>query len=167
MYKRQDLLDGLDPSSISSVGLTGQMHGLVAMDGKGQVLRPCIMWNDQRSYRECDEVTSIIGRSEILRITGNPVLAGFTAPKILWMQKNEPELFAKIDKVLLPKDYIRYQLTGEFFTDVSDASGTCMLNVGERSWSSSILDAMGWSKRWMPEVTESTELTSRISVSGS
>ncbi len=163
----RDLLDGLDPSSISSVGLTGQMHGLVAMDGKGQVLRPCIMWNDQRSYRECDEVTSIIGRSEILRITGNPVLAGFTAPKILWMQKNEPELFAKIDKVLLPKDYIRYQLTGEFFTDVSDASGTCMLNVGERSWSSSILDAMGWSKCWMPEVTESTELTSRISVSGS
>ena len=117
----KELLEGNKPDSIGGIGLTGQMHGLVLLDAKGEVLRPCIMWNDQRSFAECDEMTSIIGKEEILRITGNPLLAGFTAPKILWVKKNE-QVFAKIDKVLLPKDYIRYKLTGELFTDVSDAS---------------------------------------------
>lgn len=158
------LLDGTDPSSIAGIGLTGQMHGMVALDSKGAVLRPCIMWNDQRSFLECEEMTTVIGVHEILNITGNPVLAGFTAPKILWMQKNEPEIFSKIDKIILPKDFIRYKLTGEFFTDVSDASGMSLLNVGERKWSQDIFDAMGWNKKWFAEVSESTEITSRISV---
>ena len=161
----RELLEGGGAGSIGGIGLTGQMHGLVLLDAKGEVLRPCIMWNDQRSFAECDEMTSIIGKDEILRITGNPVLAGFTAPKILWVQKNEPEIFAKIDKVLLPKDYIRYKLTGEFFTDVSDASGMSLLNVGKREWSQDILDALAWPRQWLPEVTESTEVSSKLSSS--
>ena len=161
----RSLLENTDPESVGGIGLTGQMHGLVALDAKGDVLRPCIMWNDQRSFAECEEMTSIIGKDEILRITGNPVLAGFTAPKILWVQKNEPEIFSRIDKILLPKDYIRYKLTGEFFTDVSDASGMSLLNVGERTWSQDIIDSLGWKKQWLPEVSESTEATSQVSSS--
>ncbi len=161
----KELLEGNKPDSIGGIGLTGQMHGLVLLDAKGEVLRPCIMWNDQRSFAECDEMTSIIGKEEILRITGNPLLAGFTAPKILWVKKNEPEVFAKIDKVLLPKDYIRYKLTGELFTDVSDASGMSLLNVGKREWSQEILEALDWKREWLAEVTESTEVSSKLSSS--
>ena len=141
------------------------MHGMVALDEKGQVIRPCIMWNDQGLTRNATRLERI-GESEVLRITGNPVLAGFTAPKVLWVQKNEPDAFARIDKILLPKDYIRYQLTGDFFTDVSDASGMSLLNVGKRTWSDSLLDSLGWSREWLPEVTESTEATAKVSIDG-
>ena len=159
----RSLLEGVNPSEIAAIGLTGQMHGMVALDSKGKVLRPCIMWNDQRSFRECDEITQMVGQSEILRITGNPVLAGFTAPKVLWVKNNEPEVYSSIDKIVLPKDYVRYKLSSEFFTDVSDASGTSLLDVGKRKWSSEMLDALGWSSQWMPEVTESTEASAKIS----
>lgn len=161
-----DLLKGIDPGSIAAIGLTGQMHGMVALDASGEVLRPCIRWNDQRSHEECNEITSLVGAEKVLEITGNPVLAGFTAPKIKWMQKNEPEIFNKVSKILLPKDYIRYRLTGEFFSDVSDASGTSLLNVGERKWSDEILHVLGWDPSWLPTVTESTEMSSKISSSG-
>ena len=159
----RELVGKTDAASISGIGLTGQMHGLVLLDDKGNPLRPCIMWNDQRSFKECEEMTEAIGEAEVLRITGNPILAGFTAPKLRWVEKHEPEVFSKISKVLLPKDFIRYRLTGEFFSDVSDASGTSMLNVGERKWSDEILSAMGWSRAWLPEVTESTVASTRIS----
>jgi xylulokinase len=161
-----ELLEGIDPGSISAIGLTGQMHGMVALDVSGQVLRSCIMWNDQRSHEECEEITSMVGAENVLKITGNPVLAGFTAPKIKWMQKNEPEIFKKVSKILLPKDYIRYRLTGEFFSDVSDASGTSLLNVGERKWSEEILQVLGWDPSWLPPVTESTEMSAKISSYG-
>lgn len=160
----QELILSIDSNEIAGIGLTGQMHGMVALNKDGNVLRPCIMWNDQRSHLECDEITQKVGQENLLRITGNPVLPGFTAPKILWTQKNEPDLFAMIDKIVLPKDFIRYKLTGEFFSDVSDASGTSLLDVGKRSWSSEIFDLLGWPTSWMPEVTESTEATSIISV---
>lgn len=163
----RSLLEGIDPSTVSAIGLTGQMHGLVLLDEWGEVLRPCIMWNDQRSHLECEEITELVGSQKVLEITGNPVLAGFTAPKIRWVQKNEPEIFNKTAKVLLPKDYIRYKLTGEFFSDVSDASGTSLLNVGERKWSDEILEALGWNKDLLPEVTESTEMSANISAEGS
>lgn len=159
----KELLATEEPQSITGIGLTGQMHGLVLLDAKGNPLRPCIMWNDQRSFRECEEMTEVIGESEVLRITGNPILAGFTAPKLKWIEKNEPEVFAKIAKVLLPKDYIRYKLTGEFFSDMSDASGTSLLNVGQRKWSDEILSAMNWSMEWLPDLTESTVASTRIS----
>lgn len=159
----RELLAVTDPELVSGIGLTGQMHGLVLIDEKGAPLRPCIMWNDQRSFQECEEMTERIGAAEVLRITGNPILAGFTAPKLRWVEKNEPEIFAKISKVLLPKDFIRYRLTGEFFSEMSDASGTSMLNVGERKWSEEILEAMGWSMSWLPELTESTVASAKIS----
>ncbi len=159
----RELLSQISPESVSGIGLTGQMHGLVLLDHQGNPLRPCIMWNDQRSFKECEEMTEILGGREVLRITGNPILAGFTAPKLLWVEKNQPEIFARISKVLLPKDFIRYRLTGEFFSDVSDASGTSMLNVGRRAWSEEILAGMGWSKDWLPEVTESTVASTKIS----
>ena len=107
-------------------------------------------------------MTSIVGQEEILRITGNPVLAGFTAPKILWLQKNEPEIFAKIDKIILPKDFIRFKLTGEFFTDVSDASGMSLLNVGERTWSNQIIDQLGWKKRGLQRSRNQRKLLPRF-----
>ena len=163
----RSLLEGIDPGEIAAVGLTGQMHGMVALDGRGEVLRPCIMWNDQRSFGECEEITRTVGESEVLRITGNPVLAGFTAPKILWLKKNEPELFSSIDKVVPPKDFIRWRLTSEFFTDVSDASGTSLLDVGARKWSQEMLDALEWPLSWLPEVTESTEATAKVSQAAS
>jgi xylulokinase len=159
----KELLKDVKSESIAGIGLTGQMHGLVILDAHGQVLRPCIMWNDQRSFNECEEMTELLGEAEVLRLTGNPILAGFTAPKLRWVEKNEPEVFSKISKVLLPKDYIRYRLTGEFFSEVSDASGTSMLNVGERKWSDEILSGMGWSKDWLPELTESTIASTKIS----
>ncbi len=163
----RELLTNTSAESVAGIGLTGQMHGLVVLDQKGDPLRPCIMWNDQRSFKECEEMTEIIGESEVLRITGNPILAGFTAPKLRWVEKNEPEIFAKISKVLLPKDFIRYRLTGEFFSEMSDASGTSMLNVGERKWSDEILSVMGWSQQWLPELTESTVASAKISAEAS
>jgi xylulokinase len=161
------LLSQTSADLIGGVGLTGQMHGLVLLDDQGNPLRPCIMWNDQRSFEECEEMTETLGKTEVIKITGNPILAGFTAPKLRWVEKNEPEVFAKISKVLLPKDFIRFRLTGEFFSDVSDASGTSMLNVGKRTWSDDILTGMGWSRNWLPEVTESTVASTKISAEAS
>jgi len=163
----KELLLKVHSSEIAGIGLTGQMHGMVALNKEGSVLRPCIMWNDQRSHLECDEITERVGQKKILSITGNPVLPGFTAPKILWTQKNEPDLFALINKVVLPKDFIRYKLTGSFFSDVSDASGTSLLDVGKRTWSQEMFDCMGWPISWMPEVTESTEVSAKISAEAS
>jgi len=163
----RELLNQTSADLIGGVGLTGQMHGLVLLDDQGNPLRPCIMWNDQRSFEECEEMTATLGKTEVIKITGNPILAGFTAPKLRWVEKNEPEIFAKISKVLLPKDFIRFRLTGEFYSDVSDASGTSMLNVGNRTWSDDILAGMGWSRSWLPEVTESTVASTKISTDAS
>jgi xylulokinase len=127
---------------VAGLGLTGQMHGLVLLDNDNKVLRPCILWNDQRTAKQCEAITHRVGKAHVLELTGNPVLAGFTAPKIAWVQDNEPDIFAKATRALLPKDYVRFLLSGEFFTDVSDASGTSLLNVGKRNWSSQMLEAL-------------------------
>ena len=160
------LLTKVDPASIVGVGLTGQMHGMVALDGKGDVLRPCIMWNDQRTGKQCEVITEKVGAEKVIQLTGNPVLPGFTAPKIVWTRENEPEIYARITKILLPKDYVRYKLTGEFFTDVSDASGTSLLDVANRCWSDEMLAAMDIPASWMPEVTESDVASTKISKFG-
>jgi xylulokinase len=144
--------------AVAGVGLTGQMHGLVLLDEHGEVLRPCIMWNDQRTGPQCAAITGQVGEQRLLQLTGNPVLPGFTAPKIVWVRENEPEVYGRIKHVLLPKDYIRYRLTGEFFSDVSDASGTAMFDVGGRCWSEEMLAALDVPKsgcrrlpnRWWP-----------------
>jgi xylulokinase len=153
----------VDAGAIAGIGLTGQMHGLVLLDADGEVLRPSILWNDQRTAAECAHITEVVGRDRVLRITGNPVLPGFTAPKITWVERHEPAVFRRAAKVLLPKDYIRYRLTGEFVTDVSDASGMSLLDVGSRTWSTEMLEALGIPADWMPAVTESPEVSARIS----
>lgn len=154
---------GKTGSDVAGIGLSGQMHGLVMLDAEGKVLRPCIMWNDQRTAAECAEITKAIGREKILAVTGNPVLPGFTAPKILWVRKNEPEVYAKCAKVLLPKDYIRYRMSGVFATEVSDASGMSLLDVPKRKWSSEMLDGCGIPASWMADVTESPDISSTLS----
>ena len=154
---------GVAPGEIAGIGLTGQMHGLVLLDAQGEVLRPCIMWNDQRTAKECATLTKKVGRAQVLHLTGNPVLPGFTAPKILWVAKNEPQVYRRVAKVLLPKDYIRYKLSGEFFTDVSDASGTSLLDVAKRRWSDEMLRACKVPRSWLAEVTESPVASTKVS----
>ena len=154
---------GVSAAQVVGVGLTGQMHGLVLLDAQGQVLRPCIMWNDQRTAAQCAAITQTVGAQEVLRLTGNPVLPGFTAPKLVWVREHEPEVYRKVAKVLLPKDYVRYCLTGGFFGDVSDASGTSLFDVGRRCWSEEMLKAVGVPRSWLPEVTESPVASARIS----
>lgn len=154
---------GAKAEQVVGVGLTGQMHGLVLLDGKGNVLRPCIMWNDQRTAEQCATITEHVGAKELLKLTGNLVLPGFTAPKIVWVRENEPEIYQRIAHVLLPKDYIRYRLTGEFFSEVSDASGTSMFDVGRRRWSDEMLAALDVPREWLPEVTESPVASAKIS----
>jgi len=154
---------GVAPGDIAGIGLTGQMHGLVLLDARGEVLRPCIMWNDQRTAPQCAALTQKVGRARVLRLTGNPVLPGFTAPKILWVAQNEPQVYRRVAKVLLPKDYIRYRLSGEFFTDVSDASGMSLLDVAKRRWSDEMLSACKVPNAWLAEVTESPVASTKVS----
>jgi xylulokinase len=150
------------PEAIAGVGLTGQMHGLVMLDEQGHVLRPCIMWNDQRTAAQCAAITARVGRDRLLELTGNPVLPGFTAPKVVWVREHEPDVYARTAHILLPKDYVRYCLTGEFFSEVSDASGTSLFDVGRRAWSEEMLAALDIPRRWLPEVTESPVVSARV-----
>ena len=148
---------------VKGIGLTGQMHGLVLLDQDGKVLRPCIMWNDQRTSAQCASITEKIGFNKLMAITGNPVLPGFTAPKIQWVRENEPKIFKQIKHILLPKDYIKYRLTGVFNSDVSDAAGTSLLDVGKRRWSEEITKALDIPMEWMPAVTESSVVIGQVS----
>jgi xylulokinase len=154
---------GVKPAEIKGIGLSGQMHGMVLLDKEGQVLRPSIIWCDQRTQEECDQITDIIGRQKLIEITANPALTGFTASKVMWVKNHQPEIFNRIDKVLLPKDYIRYRLTGVFASEVSDASGTQFLDVPKRTWSSEVLDSLGMNLDWMPAVYESQEVSGTVS----
>jgi xylulokinase len=157
---------GVTGDQVVAIGLSGQMHGLVLLDTAGVVLRPAILWNDQRTAAECAEITATVGRERVLRITGNPVLPGFTAPKLVWVRKHEPEIYARVAHVLLPKDYIRYRLTGAFATDVSDAAGMSLLDVGARAWSDEMLAALDIPRAWLPEVTESPVVSATLSAAG-
>ncbi len=152
---------------VAAVGLTGQMHGLVLLDGHGRVLRPAILWNDQRTAEQCNQITQRVGPRRVLELTGNPILTGFTAPKIAWVRQHEPDLFTRTAHMLLPKDYLRYRLTGEICGDVSDASGTALFDVGRRQWSQEMIEAVGVPPRWLPQVTESPVVSSRISPAAS
>lgn len=153
----------VSPEAIAGIGLTGQMHGLVLLDREDRVLRPCILWNDQRTAKQCADITLKVGADRVLQLTGNPVLPGFTAPKIAWVQENEPEVFAQAVRFLLPKDYVRFLLSGEHFSDVSDASGTSLLDVGKRSWSDEMCQAIGLKKSFLPELTESPVASAKVS----
>ncbi|MCB0325580.1 MAG: xylulokinase, partial [Bdellovibrionales bacterium] len=153
---------GIDPAEIAGVGLTGQMHGLVLLDGEGNVLRPSILWNDQRTAAQCDEIRARLGKARLIELTGNDALTGFTAPKILWVRDNEPEVYARVRHILLPKDYVRYQLTGKPGMDVADGAGTILIDLRTRSWSADVLDALGIPHEWLPPLYEGPEITGHI-----
>lgn len=140
------------------LGLSGQMHGLVVLDERGEVLRPAILWNDQRTAAECVEIERRLGLDRLVELTGNRALTGFTAPKLLWLREHEPETYARIRHVLLPKDYVRYRLTGERLIDPADASGTLLFDVANRRWSEEVCDALEIPVEWLPEARESTDV---------
>jgi xylulokinase len=142
---------------VAGIGLSGQMHGLVVLDDAGRVIRPAILWNDQRTAAECAEIEERVGLERLIALTGNRALTGFTAPKLLWLRRNEPDAYARIARVLLPKDYVRLRLTGEWCIDASDASGTLLLDVERRDWSADVLDALELPREWLPPVLESPE----------
>lgn len=154
---------GISASDIAGMGLSGQMHGAVFLDADNSVLRPSILWCDQRTAAECEWITKTVGPEKVVELTCNPVLTGFTAGKIIWLRNNEPDVYDKVRKVLLPKDYIRFRLTGAFATEVSDASGTSLFNVTKRAWAWEMLDAIDIPREWMPEAFESCEVSGKIS----
>jgi len=150
------VLAALPPST--AIGLSGQMHGLVVLDDRDRVLRPAILWNDQRTAAECAEIEARVGRERLVALTGNRALTGFTAPKLLWIRAHEPDVYERIAHVLLPKDYVRLRLLGERAIDAADASGTLLLDVGRRRWSEEVLDALELPAAWLPPVFESPEV---------
>jgi xylulokinase len=153
---------GVSGKDIRTIGLSGQMHGLVLLDGAGTVIRPSLIWCDQRSQPQVDAVNAKVGRENVLRYIANPVLTGFTLPKLLWVRDHEPHNFERARKMLLPKDYVRYKLTGEFATEVSDASGTAVFDVVNRRWSFDMMDALGLDRSLLPECRESVEVSAQI-----
>ena len=148
-----------DAGPIAGIGLSGQMHGLVALDARGRVLRPAILWNDGRTGAECAEIERLIGLEQLIALTGNRALPGFTAPKLRWLARHEPDVHAQIAHVLLPKDYVRMRLCGAYATDVSDASGTLLFDVAGRRWSERVADALGVEAAWLPQALESGQVS--------
>src|SRR5256714_3496459 len=142
----------VQPSDVRGVGLSGQMHGVVLLDDQHQVLRPCIIWADQRSEPQCRWMTERVGAARLIELVSNPALPGFSAPKLLWVRDNEPDIFARARKMLLPKDYIRYRLTGTLAMEISDAAGTCLLDVKQGRWSREVLEALEIDPALLPPV---------------
>ena len=162
MQGLKELLEGFDKSKVAGISFGGQMHGLVALDEKDEVIRPAILWNDGRTTKECDYLNQTIGKEKLSEYTANIAFTGFTAPKILWMRENEPENFKRIKKIMLPKDYLAYKLTGTFCTDVSDASGMLLLDVGNRRWSDEMCEICRITKEMLPKVYESYECVGTV-----
>lgn len=158
----EQLLAGQDASKVRGISFGGQMHGLVALDGSDNVIRPAILWNDGRTEEETQYLNEVIGKEKLSAWTGNIAFAGFTAPKLLWMKKHEPENFAKIAKIMLPKDYLAYRLSGAFSTDFSDASGMLLLDVKNRRWSREMCDVCGISEQMLPQLHESYEVVGTL-----
>jgi xylulokinase len=151
---------------VAAIGLTGQMHGAVFLDRDGQVIRPAILWNDQRTAAECGEIEQAVGAERLRRIAGNPALTGFQAPKVLWLRHHEPEAYARVRSLLLPKDFLRFRLTGARASDASDAAGTLLLDLAARDWSDEILAALEIPREWLPRVYEGPEVTGKLSAAG-
>src|SRR5208283_1492742 len=155
---------GLKPGDVAGIGLSGQMHGSVFLDEAGAVIRPALLWNDQRTAAECAEIEQKAGgREALIRLVANPALTGFTAPKLLWVRKHEPKHWEQTRQVLLPKDYVRYRLTGTFATEVSDASGTLLLDVANRRWSRELLAKLDIDPALLPECHESPAVSAQVS----
>ena len=152
----------VDGDVVEAVGLTGQMHGLVALDADDRVLRPAILWNDQRTEAECDEIREVIGRERLIRVTGNDALPGFTAPKLLWVRRHEPDVWDRIAHVLLPKDLVRLRLTGDHAVDRADGAGTLLFDLAGRDWSDEVVAALGIDPSWLPRTFEGTDVTGSV-----
>ena len=155
----------IESNQVHAISFSGQMHGLVVLGAENEVLTPAILWCDQRTHTECHEITAFFGQEKLSQYTGNKALAGFTAPKILWVKKNLPEVFDKIKHILLPKDYVRFMLTGDYATDVSDASGMFLLNVKDRGWAHEMLDFLEIKDSQLPKLYESYEVTGVVTES--
>ncbi|MBN1450035.1 MAG: xylulokinase [Anaerolineales bacterium] len=153
---------GVDAATVKGIGLTGQMHGLVLLDEKGDVLRPAILWNDQRTGPQCDAIRLKLGREKLIQITGNDALTGFTAPKILWVQEHEPEIWKQARHILLPKDYVRYKLTSEFASDRAGGAGTILFDLAKRDWSPEVLAALDIPAEYLPKTFEGTDVTGTL-----
>jgi len=138
------------------------MHGSVFLDHENQIIRPALLWNDQRTAAECDQITAAVGYERLIEIAGNPALTGFQAPKILWLRNHEPQHYERVAKVLLPKDYIRFMLTGEYASDCSDAAGTLLLDLNKRDWSAELLQTLDLPREWFPRVFEGSQITGRL-----
>ena len=149
----------LEAPEVSGIGLSGQMHGLVALDASDKVIRPAILWNDQRTGEQCEEIESRVGFDRLVELTGNRALTGFTAPKLLWLREHEPESYERIASVMLPKDYVRLKLCGEKAIDAADASGTLLFDVAHRAWSDEVLEALEIPREWLPRALESPEVS--------
>ncbi|MBE0691351.1 MAG: xylulokinase [Anaerolineae bacterium] len=159
----REVLKQVPAEDIAAIGLTGQMHGLTSLDKDGHPLRPAILWNDQRSGKQCEEITAKVGAKHLYQLIGSIVLPGFTAPKILWLKQNEPDTYRQIAHVLLPKDYVRYRLSGAFVTDVADGSGFGLMDIGKRTWSDELLAAYGIPRAWLPDLCESPDVCAYVS----
>ncbi len=159
----KEVVTNVNSQEIKAIGLSGQMHGLVSLDKYGDILYPTMLWCDQRTQSECDEITDYFGKEKLSDLVGNKALTGFTAPKILWMKKNKLELFSEMEMILLPKDYIRYCLTGNYATDVSDASGMLLLDIKNRKYSDEMLNMIGITRSQLPKLYESYEVTGKLS----
>ncbi|HLY13436.1 MAG TPA: xylulokinase [Candidatus Limnocylindrales bacterium] len=158
---------GVVPAEVAAVGLTGQMHGAVLLDRADEVLRPAILWNDQRTGPECELIRQAVGARRLIEITGNDALTGFTAPKLVWVRDHEPEVWARIAHVLLPKDYVRLRLTGDHAVDAADGAGTLLFDLARRTWSSEVVAALGIDPGWLPPVFEGPAVTGSISAAAS
>lgn len=150
----------VDLSQVKAIGLSGQMHGATLLDNNGDIIRPAILWNDGRCEQECKELEALVPNSRA--ITGNIMMPGFTAPKLKWVANHEPELFKQIDKVLLPKDFLRFKMTGDFASDMSDSAGTCWLDVDKRDWNDELLNATGLTREQMPSLYEGNQVTGQL-----
>ena len=154
---------GTSGSDVAAIGLTGQMHGAVLLDSAGDVLRPAMLWNDQRTGAECDAIRRAVGPERLIAITGNDALTGFTAPKLVWVRDHEPDVWRRIAHVLLPKDYVRFRMTGDYAVDKADGSGTLLFDLAARDWSSEVLGALAIDPAWMPRTWEGPEITGLVS----
>ncbi|HET6746088.1 MAG TPA: xylulokinase [Candidatus Limnocylindria bacterium] len=154
---------GASADEVEAIGLTGQMHGAVLLDGSDRVLRPAILWNDQRTAAECDLIRELMTRSRLVSITGNDALTGFTAPKLLWVREHEPDVWGQIAHLLLPKDYVRLQLTGDHAVDKADGAGTLLFDLHARDWSGEVLGVLGIPRTWMPLAAEGPDVTGVVS----
>lgn len=154
---------GVPADQVRGIGLTGQMHGLVLLDRAGDVLRPAMLWNDQRTGSQCNEIRARLGRERLIQITGNDAQTGFTTPKILWVQEAEPDIYGRVAHILLPHDYVRYKLSGRMAVDRAGGSGTLLFDLRTRTWSKEVLEALEIDAAWLPETFEGTDVTGTLS----